>query len=150
MWGGVRGFPANAVGGRVPEAATVRSSWGGPIPVGDQWGSEAMVGGQGGLGIDHEGEKGEIPAGSWGVIPQPQARGARVINLTQSGISGASRKLPQEAGPRGRHQVWGQCGCCRRRERDLHLGGEGRGTQALLWTEREPFCTSPSPTRQAP
>lgn len=47
-WGGVQGFPTNAVVGYVPDAATVRSNWGGPIPERDQQGSEAL---EDGLGI---------------------------------------------------------------------------------------------------
>lgn len=44
----MQGFPTNAVVGYVPDAATVRSNWGGPIPERDQQGSEAL---EDGLGI---------------------------------------------------------------------------------------------------
>lgn len=51
MWGGVQGSPPNAVVECVPDAAIVRSSWGGPVPVHEQQGSGAVEGSHGGLGM---------------------------------------------------------------------------------------------------
>ena len=94
----MQGFPTNAVVGCVPDAATVRAA--GEAP------SLGVTGRAQRLWrtpwyLDHEGE---MPGGSWGVIPLPQAGRADVVNLTQPEPAGQAgtflRRLAQGVGIR--------------------------------------------------